>query len=259
MTNPTLIAQDTPATGYTLTSMKEAVLAMRGLTLDATTGRTVASTAEEAEAARVVYEAIDALNEEFPGLFAIQVYETTWTAGDHSINLPANCQSVLAVKFDGYPLDPWSRDDVLRAERPTGQGGGYEGVPNNRPGAWRLTGFADADSGSSEGQQDYRPVLRLYGTPTTAGSLWVEYVTVAGAVANGGDRLKISRPFQRWVKSKAAEILAGEKNDQALLQAAERERLKAQESLHSWFDLVRDRPARATTRYPRVTRSSRRK
>lgn len=259
MANPTLIAQDTPATGFTKTSLKEAVLAMRGLTLDATTGRTLASTSDAAEAERVIYEAIDALAEEFPGLWSIQFYSVTWTAGDHSINLPANCQSVLAVTFDGYPLDAWSRDDRYRAERPTAQGGGFDNVPTTRPGAYRLMGFADADAGVAEGNQDYRQVLRLFGTPTTAGALVVEYVAVAGVVTNGGDYLKINRPLQRWVKAKAAEILAGEKNDTALLETSERERLKAQESLHSWFDGLRDRPSRATTAYPRVTRTRRRK
>lgn len=259
MSNPTLIAQDTPATGFTLTSIKEAVLAMRGLTLDATTGRTVASTAEQAEAERVVYEAIDDLAAAFPGVFHTQFYETTWTAGDHSINLPANCQSVLAVTFDGYPLDPWSRDDRYRAERPSNQGGGFESVPSTRPGAWRIMGYADADPASTEGAQDYRQVLRLFGTPQTAGALSVEYVAIAGAIANGGDRMKLARPLQRWVKSRAAEILAEEKNDRALLEAASAGKSQVEETLHSWFDGMRDRPSRATTAYPRVTRTRRRK
>lgn len=259
MANPTLIAQDNPWAGFTLDSIVEALLGMRGLTNDTTTGRTPASTADDADARRFVRSAMDDFHAKFPSLWSTQFYTATWTANDHSINLPANCQSVIAVTFDGYPLDPWSRDDRYRAERPAALGGGFESVPSTRPGAWRVMGYADADSGTAAGQQDYRQVLRLFGTPTTAGTLIVEYVALGALVDNATDKLPIGRPIQRWVLYRSGEMWGSERGDDALLQKSLGERAKAEDTLHSWFDGMRDRPTRATTAYPRVIRTRRRK
>ncbi len=259
MANPTLIAQDTPADSYTLDTVVEAILGMRGLTNDTTTGRTPASAADDADARRLVREAIDDLDIAFPSAWSIQFWSPTWVAGDHSVALPANAMGVLSVTFDGFPLDPWSRDDRYRAERPTSQGGGYESVPSSRPGAYRVMGYSDEDAGATAGAQDYRLVLRLFGTPTTAGALVVEYLSVGAKIANGADKMPMARPLQRWIKWKAAELLAAEKGDTALADKAAPQRLQVQDTLQSWFDGMGGLAARATTAYPRVTRARRRK
>lgn len=257
MTNPTLIAQETPWTGFTLDSIVEALLAMRGLTNDATTGRTVAITSEDLEAKRFIREAIDDLHAKFPSVYSIQNYTVTWTAGDHSIVLPQNFASLLAVTFNGLSMAPLSRDDYYRILRSDEEGGGVYTEDQGTPRWYRLVGIADNDAGVSAGDTDYRVVLRLYPTPTEAKSLVVEYVTQAVAVANDEDTLPLTNTMQRWVLRRAAELWAGDRNDSALLQTAERERAKVEESLYSWFDGMRDRPSRLTIRYPHVRRHTR--
>lgn len=258
MTNPTLIGQDTPWGGYTLDSIVEALLAMRGLSNDSSnTGRTAASAVEDADAKVYIKEAIDDLHAKYPNVWAIRTYTTTWTAGDHSIVLPANCGSVLAVTFNGLSLRPLSRDDYYRILRGDDEGGGVAEGSSGVPAYYRVVGFADADSGVTEGLTDYRLVLRLYNTPDTADSLVVEYVATAPDFAFDGDDVPLAKPLQRWVLCRAAEIWGARRGDDPLVQRNERERLKVEEGLHPWFDAMRERPSRATTRYPHVTRYAR--
>lgn len=259
MTNPTLIAQDTPWDGFTLDSIVEALLKPFGLTNDATTGRTLASTAEDADARRYIKQAIDDLHARFPNTWSTRLYTTTWTAGDHSILLPANCEGIFAVTLGGRPLDPLSRDDYLRILKTDAQGGGVDLGTAARPAGYRVTGFADNDPLTTSGATDYRLVLRIYPTPSAADTLVVEYAACAPQFANAGDDVPLARPLQRWVLYRALEMWSSDVNNGASLASAERERAKVEETLHSWFDSYQDRPSRATTRYPRVTRSSRRK
>lgn len=259
MTNPTLIAQDTPSTSFTLDSAVEALLGMRGLTNDTTTGRTPASTQEDTEARRYVRAAIDDLHAQFPSAWSVRLYTTTWTANDHSIALPANVQSIMGVTFGGVPLDSLSDDDYERILKTDAQGGGVDLGTAARPAGYRITGFSDEDPLTTSGAQDYRLVLRIYPTPSAASTLIVEYVATAPQFTNAGDYIPLARPLQRWILYRAAEMMAAEKGDTPLLEKSERERAKVEETLYSWFDAVRDRPSRATTRFPRVIRASRRK
>lgn len=256
MTNPTLIAQDTPWAGFTLDSIVEALLAMRGLTNDSTTGRTVAITAEDTDAKRYIRGAINDLNDNFPSAYSTRFYTlASWTADDHSIALPSNVSAVLSVTYDGYPLAPISRDDYYRLLRTDEEGGGLEGEGTGRPSRYRIMGFSDEDAGMGAGDVDYRLVLRLFPTPTDDKELVVEYVALAPAFANDEDALPMTHTMQRWVLYRAAETWAGERGDVALLQTAERERQKVEQTLYSWFTTSRVHSSRATTRRPNVTRT----
>lgn len=258
MANPTLLAQDTPWGGFTVDAIVETLLNMRGLTNDATTGRTPASTADDADARRCIKLAIDDLFDRFPSTWSVREFTTAWTAGDHSIALPAGFKGVLYVTLGGRPLDPLSRDDYLRILKTDAQGGGVTVGTPARPLGYRIVGVTDADTDTDPGDRDWRAVLRIYPTPDSADELVVGYCAEAPSLSVGADPLPIGRSLQRWSLYRAAEIWSAERGDTALLASAERERAKSEETLHSWFDSMRDRPSRATTRYPRVTRESRR-
>lgn len=251
MTNPTLVGQDTPWGGFTLDAIVEALLAMRGLTNDAATLRTVASVTEDADCKRFIRSAIDDLNTRFPSVWSIRNYTVAWVAGDHSLNLPANCGSVLAVTFNGLSLRPLSRDDYYRIKRGDDEGGGVSLGSTGIPGYYRIVGF------SNTADADPRLVLQLYPTPSAADELIVEYVSVGPEIATDTFDIPLGLPFQRWTLCRAAEIWGSERGDDPLVQRQERERLKVEETLHSWFDAMREKPTRATTRYPHVTRQQR--
>lgn len=257
MTNPTLLAQDTPWGGYTLDSIVESLLGMRGLTNDASTGRTVAIAAEDADCKRLIKSALDDLHAKYPSVYAIRSYTTAWTQGDHSIALPANAESLLAVTYGGLSLRPLSRDDYFRLLRSDEEGGGLAAGLTGTPAYYRVTGVADVDAGTDEGDQDYRLVVRIYPTPETADQFIAEYVATAHGFENDGDMVPLGKPFQRWCLHRAAEIWGAERGDDGLTARNERERLKVEDGLFTWLDGMRDRPSRATTRYPHVTRSRR--
>lgn len=255
MTNPTLIAQGTPWGGFTLDSIVEAILNMRGLTNDSSKRYTLATTAEDADVKRVVYEAIGELQDKFPSAWSVQFYTATWTAGDHSIALPSNLSAPLAVTYNGFPLAPISRDDYYRLLRSDEEGGGLVGEGSGRPNWYRLMGYSDEDAGSGAGDVDYRLVMRLFPTPDDTEQLVVEYLALAAAIANDEDALPMTHTMQRWVKSRAAEILASERGDGNLLRNVERERQKVEDTLHAWFTASKVHASRVTTRRPNVRRT----
>jgi hypothetical protein len=255
--DPTLIAQGTAWGGFTRTSMKEAVLKTRGMTLDSATGRTVASATESTEMDAYLYRAIDDLFAKFPGLFNRRVYTVTWTASDSMAVLPANCVAVLAVTYGGLPVDALSREDYYRLRRTDEQGGGLDLSAQGGALYYDLPGFADNDAATTEGAQDYRMVIRLHPTPTEAKSLVVEYLCSAETVANAGDYVPLARPLQRWVIARACEMWSEDAGDGVLLSNQERERGKVEDTLYPLIDGLRPGARRATTRYPSVTRSRR--
>ena len=260
MANPVLVTQETPWSGFTVDSAVEAVLRTRGMSNDAATALTPAQAWDDADVRRCLRQAVDELFAKYPNTYSVRTYTAAWTSGDHSIALPAGAEAgVFAVRLGGRPLDVLSRNDYERILKTDEQGGGVAEGTAERPFGWRIVGFTDADAGTDPGDVDYRAVLRIYPTPTGTPSLEVDYATVAPALAVGGDTLPMSRPLQRWVVYRATEMWASERGDAALVGGTERQRIQTEETLHSWFDLYRDRPTRATTRYPRVTRHSRRK
>lgn len=259
MSNPTLLAQDTPWDGFTMDSLVEALLNMRGLTSDTTKDLSLAETADTNDALRFVREALDDLFARFPNLCSRRQYSVAWTSGDHSILLPANFGSIEQVSLGNIPVAPLSDADYARILRPDENGGGVLGEGEAWvPWGYRLVGMADAASPATGA--DVRAVLRLYPTPTgvsATATLLVDYVAVAPKVATTTQVIPILRPLQRWVKAAAAVLWASERNDMALGSAQERTLARIEESLYSWFDGMRDRPSRATTRRPVVRRLDR--
>lgn len=257
MTNPTLLAQETPWPGYTLDSIVEAMLGFRGLTNDSTTGRTVATAAEDADCKRLIKSAIDDLHAQFPSSWNIRSYTVTWVSGDHSIALPADCSSLLAVTYAGLSLRPIGRDDYYRLLRSDAEGGGVGTAETGKPAYYRVTGVTDADAGTDPGDTDYRLVLRIYPTPDDAEELVVEYVASAYEFANDEDTIPLTKACQRWVLQRAVEMWGTEAGDPALIQRAFLERQKVEQTLFTWFDSLRDRPSRVRTRPPHVYRRDR--
>lgn len=257
MTNPTLIAQETAWTGWTEDEIVEAVLKPKGLTNDASTGRTVATASESSEAKRYVREAADELHAMLSNVFAFRWYETTWTAGDHSIALPADVGSVLQVSYAGFNLRPITRDDLARLQRSDEEGGGIDGEATGQVGYYRVAGFSDEDAGATAGDRDWRLVLRIYPAGDAAETLKVNYIALAPALTVGADPLPWLPTMQRWIRLRAGEIWAADQGDVAQGSAQERERAKVEVTLHSWLEAMREMPSRARTRLPHVTRSRR--
>lgn len=254
MTNPTLIAQDTPWRGFTFDEIEERLLASRGLTNDSSSGRTVATAAEVTACKAHLRRAFDLLYVEFPNLWTVRNYATTWTSGDHSIALPANTMAVLAVTFDGYNLRHMSRDDYYRSLRSVDEGGDVAAA--GRPVYYRISGHADVGSGS----KDWRIVMRLHPIPSTsyAGkALNVEYLAHAPAFGTETDPVNLYSFLQGWVLERAKELWSAENGDMAILQTAEKERAKHERGIASWIEGSRQMPGRLTTRYPNVSRKTR--
>lgn len=219
MSNPTLVTQRTPHTGWTFTEMQEELLRSYGLTLDSTTGRMVASTDETNAAKRYIKDALDALQESMPHLFSIVTYTlSAWTAGDHSVALPSDVGQVLAVRYNGLPCRPMTREDIERLRASDDAGGGLVIDVTGETGLYyRVTGFTSTNL----------MVLRLYPTPTDAKALTVDYVALAPALSTGGDTLPIWPVLQRWLGYRAKEFWCASWGDTTGQQAAERERSKA--------------------------------
>lgn len=256
MANPTLIAQDEAWRGFTLDELAERLLASRGMTLDADTGRTLATTTEEAEAKNYLKMAADFCALEFPSLWNTRHYTVAWTDGDHSIALPANVMVPLAVTFDGRSLKPLSRDDYYRLLRNDDEGGDVSDA--GRPAYYRVTGYSDEGAAS----RDWRVVLRVHPQPssTYAGkTLAVEYLALAGDYAAGeADDLMALYPYmQAWILQHSKELYAAENGDSAIQGVAEKARVAAGDRIHNFLQGTRQNVKRFTFRYPTVTRRRR--
>lgn len=257
MTNPSLIAQDTPWRGFTMDEIVEAVLMPKGLTLSASTNRTIATTEEQSRVERYVREAVDELHAMLPNVFTFQWYEATWTVGDHSIALPANMGSILQLTFDGYNMRPITRDDYARLRRTDEEGGGIESEEGGRVAYYRVTGYSDEDAGTAAGDRDWRVVVRLFPTPLEAKTLKVNYISLPPALTVGADPMPYLPTMQRWIRHRAGEIWAADSGDVAQQSSCERERAKVEPTLQGWFEAMRELPSRARPRRPHVTRKLR--
>lgn len=259
MTNPTLIDQDTPWRGWTTEELQEKVLGSRGLTLDATTGRTLATTQEQADALEAIKQALALLQAEFPSLWVIRTYETTWTSGDHSIALPKNVMAILGASLAGKQLTPMKRDDWYRLRRSDDAGGDI--ADSQAPTYYRVTGFSDEDTGDDAGERDWRIVVRLHPVPSSdyAGETFsVDYIALGLDVTEVDDPISLFPHLQGWVFQRAKELWAADNGDVAQAKTAEAERAKHERPINVWIENAsRESQSKATWTYPRRSRRTR--
>lgn len=267
MTNPTLIGQDSAWRGFTFDQIVERVLQARGLTADTTTYPTrTEADASELELAQIsVRRAFDLLNTDFPSVWSRRTYSVAWTSGDHSIALPANVMAIRGVTMGGYPLAPISLDDYYRLLKADSEGGGI--ASGDRPLYYRVSGYSDEDTGTAEGDRDWRLVLRLDPAPANAyatATLVVDYLAFAGdyeAVdsTEGGDPVALYPWMQGWVLERAKELMSAETGDSNLQKVSREERMIHEASINTWIEqATRDTSnQRMTWRYPNKRRRRR--
>ncbi len=252
MTNPTLIAQDTPWRGFTFDQIEERLLASRGLTNDSTTGRTVATTAEVTAAKTHLRRAFDLLSARYPSLWTDRYYSFTWTSGDHSAVLPANVMAILGVTWKGISLRPMSTEDYYKELRDDEAGGdtGAEGDPKY----FRVTGFSDENAGTDPGDRDWRIAMRLHPQPSSAEAVVVQYLSLSSDfTSQEADPIFLFPFMQGWALERAKELWSAENGDSAIQSVAEAERLKHEMDIDRWLDAGVKKATRFTWRYPNVT------
>lgn len=256
MTNPLLVGQETPWRGFTGDELEERLLASRGLTNDAATGRTVAIAGEISAAQMHMRRAFDLLNADFPSLWSIQRYSVAWIANDHSIALPANVMAVLNVTFAGVSMRPLNRVDYFRLLRPDDAGGDI-GSLGSGPGYYRITGFADVDAGVNPGDRDWRIALRIHPAPATTDLVEIEYIALARDhfldTDTQQDPLPLFPWLQGWVLERAKELWSAENGDSAISKVAKNERIQHERSIHRWIEGTRPASGSVTWRYPNET------
>lgn len=252
MADPTLISNETPYTGFTLTDIVERLLASRGMTLDSATGRTVATTTEQTEAYNRVRRAFIMLSARFPGVWTIQEYEVAWTSGDTMRAVPANCLNVLYVYFNGIPLKPLNRhmmqainaeDSASSAYRITGDVRYYEvpGITN--------TGTAS--------DPVYAQVIRLVPSPGTGNvsNVRIGYRIKAPALPSStadelDNPLPVHEALQEWLLRRAMEIWGADDGDQTTVVIAREERTVIEMDIDELIEGTSEYPKVATPAYP---------
>lgn len=268
MTNPTL---DTtaPYDGMTVNEMMEEILRRRGLTLDSdSTGRTPATSAEQADVLRYLKRAHTMFNAIYPGAFAIERVSGTWTSGDTAILLPDASQAVVSVYIDGRWVAPLSMEDRRRAAyKDTDATNNLGFTPESSTRLyWYLSGYADADAvangGAGAGPKDWRAVLQIAGQNDT-GILAVPYVidyVRSGDVfaASATEIPRIPQIVMEWLILRAAEMWASAENDEVTKTLAMTERADMMDSLWAVFDEMTDTAERARWTYPTLPENRRR-
>lgn len=245
MANPTLVGSETPYSGFTVAQIVERLLATRGLTEDATTGRTVATSDDSAQARVFVRRAVNALNGTFPSVWSIREATGTWIAGDSMIALPQNARAALYVLFDGVPLRAINRDDDLR-NRTQNVSNGVAGQLKTGAGVefYRTVGFTSL-SGT-----DKRPVIQLFATPPEAKSYIIGYNAKAPALTTDADAMPMMDSFQEWVLIKARELWATEVNDTVTKQVAMADLARQEQAMIPELESMLEAPKRMRWRYP---------
>jgi hypothetical protein len=251
MTNPTLVAQDTAWSGWTVTQLLDEVLRPFGLTNDSATDRVVASTDESTLARDAVRLALTYLNTQYPNVWARRIYSVTWTSGDHSIIVPANCKFIERVFYGGLPLQSLSLEDRTRLVREDDQGGGWK-ITSEKPEFYYISGIAD-NGGTGA---DWRMVMRLVNTPGSGydtETLTVHYIakSVDLASADDADYVEIDILYHDWVVNRAVEIMAGKLGGaQPIAQSATGERSSIEKILWDHLEGTGEYPDRLRWSYP---------
>lgn len=216
MSNPTLTTQVTPYTGWTLATAVETLLATRGLSEDSTSGRTIATATESADARRRIRRAVADLHLSFPGIYSDRTYTiAAWTVGDHSAQLPSDFGSIRWVEWGGVPLVPL--DDEARLRDLTSVAGGRSATDQiqstSRVRYYRVEGVDSTNS---------IPVIRLYEQPTEAEECKIRYISRAPQLTTDASVLPYDPVIQEWIISKARALWAADEPDQIIMAAADK-------------------------------------
>jgi len=240
--NPTLVGSGTPYAGFTVAQMVERLLATFGLTEDSTTGRTVASTEESAQARVFIRRAVSRLNGKFPSIFSLRTTTGTWTAGDHSLSLPSDAKSVLYVLYDGLPLEPMNRVDELKIRTANAADNSAQASKfgDGSVIAWRTTGVTSTNL----------IVIRLYDTPAEAKSYEIIYNTLAPALTVDATAMPYSTQYQEWVLVTAREMWATELNDQSTKKMAMMDLAIIEKELEPETEAMIELPHKLGWRFP---------
>lgn len=241
MANPTLLASETPYSGFTLAQIVERLLSSFGLSEDSTnTKKTPASTTDQTNARVFVRRAVNVLVGKFPSIWSIREVSSTWVSGDHSVLTPANCRTVIDVLWDGLPLTPITHDDRMRLLRPN-DAVGAETSPKTGSEVlfWFISGVTSAQ----------RTILRLVSTPGEAKSYTVIYTTLAPELTNDAAALPMMLQFQEWVLAQARQLFAEEIGDTVQLGLATAAMKRIEDDLRPDVEGMEE-PRRLKWRYP---------
>ncbi len=260
MADPTLLADQPSYTGFTVDEIAERLLGARGMTLDADTGRVLATSSEQLDAYNRVRRAMSMLTARFPGVFTIQEHTATWTSGDTMYALPASCRSVVWASYEGRQLRPLTRlkrQDLVKSDE--------------NDGGFKITGtclYYFMRGMSDEGVSpltDYRHVIELIPNPISpqaTESLVVGYNIKSWALPradsdDGAKELPLSEPLQEWLLRRSQEIWGADASDQTTVGIAREERMVIEDDIHDMIEGTLEYPAAATPEYPTLPSESR--
>lgn len=253
MADPTLVTNVTPYTGFSLDEITEQLLATRGMTIDSTTGRVVATSTEQSEAYRRVRRAWTMMNARFPSLWSIQLYSVAWTAGDTMLALPASIGSIIYVNYNGIPLKPLTRSKFQALSRSEDLGGDFKVA--GKPTHYFLPGFSDEGASPAT---DYRLVIELIphpGTDYDTKTIEVAYNSKAPALPrddsdDGNVGLPVHEAMQEWLLRRSQEIWAADESDAVTQQIAREERAIIEDDIDEWIEANNEYPQVAQAEYP---------
>lgn len=241
MANPTLVTNVPPWAGFTRTTILEALLKSRGLTLDTSTGRMVAITTEQEEALNYLRRAFGELNVTWPNTFQERTVSVTWTADDSQRALADDVGTVLAVRLGGVELRAISREDYARLRRSDEEGGGV-GAEGETPAFYRIVGTTEANL----------LVIEIMPTPSTADTLEVDYMSLAPSLPDAAPTavIRLWPHLAEWLLHRSKEIWGGETGDSSLVQAAFQDRTKVEKVIDNWLEGTKQYPSRVRWQYP---------
>lgn len=244
MANPTLVTNVPPWAGFTRTTIHEALLKSRGMTLDSTTGRMVAIASEQSESLDYLRRAFGELNITWPNTFQERTQSATWTADDSQKALADDVGTVLSVRLGGVELRALSRDDYLRLRRSDDQGGGV-GADGEDPAFYRIVGTTAANL----------LVLEIMPTPSAADTLEVDYISLPPSLPDASPTavIRLWPHLAEWLLHRAKEIWAAETGDTSLSTASYQERMKVEKVIDNWLEGTKQYPLRVRWKYPNQT------
>lgn len=252
MTNPTLIGNVTPYGGFTVESIVERLLASRGMTLDAATGRTIATTTEQTESFNRLRRAMVMMSAKYPGIWTIQEYSVAWIAGDTRINIPLNALNVLYVYFNGVPLTPLNRHMLQGIEASDDSTANYRITGDPR--YYAMVGISNSGDANDP---IYRQVLELIPAPATTvtDTIRIGYrirsPELPSSTAEEKDNpLPVHEALQEWLLRRSMELWAADEGDQTTTMIAREERMVVEMDLDELIEGMGEYPKVATAEYP---------
>lgn len=256
MADPTLLADQAVYSGFTLDEITEQLLGARGMTLDATTGRVLASSTEQTEAYNRVRRAMSLLTARFPGVFSIQEHTVTWTDGDTMYALPASCRDVVYVSYQNRQLRPLNRLERQRLVKNA----------SDDTATWKITGTTlyyiirgISNEGTSD-SPDYRTVIELIpgpASPQATETLAVGYNAKGWALpradgTDGAKELPLNNALQEWLLRRSQELWAVDQSDSTTLELARSERAAVEIDIDEMVEGNLEYPQVAYPEYPSI-------